>query len=186
LTNHKLTSCCILQSETMTKGKRMNSHCKSSSKRRKKNFLEYVSIIRKSSSNQALLLVFSPLSIQVILSIIAAGSEGPTQKRLLDFLQFEFIDRLNSFASKLVSVILKDAAPAGGPRLSFVNGVWVEKTLSIQPSFKQIVSSNYKATLASVDFLTKVCLYVSPFSRQYMPCFYATFINFKPILFINK
>jgi len=158
----------------------MNSHCESSSKRRKKNssskkteecfphkkikqqpskcFPQYAKhLFAKQPNNNV---VFSPLSLQVVLSIIAAGSEGPTQQQLLDFLQFEYIDHLNSFASQLVSVILKDAAPAGGPRLSFVNGVWVEKTLSIQPSFKQIVSSNYKATLASVDFVTKVCFHI--------------------------
>jgi len=52
--------------------------------------------------------------------------------------------------------VLSDAAPAGGPLLSSVDGVWIEKSLSLQPSFKQIVSSDYKATLASVDFTFKV------------------------------
>ncbi|WJX41295.1 hypothetical protein P8452_28667 [Trifolium repens] len=99
--------------------------------------------------------VFSPLSLQVILSIIAAGSEGPTQRQLLNFLCFKSIHDLTSFFSKLVPFMLKDAAPFGGPRLSFANGVWVEKTLPLRPSFKRIVSSDYKATLASVDFLTK-------------------------------
>ncbi|MCI36964.1 serpin-ZX, partial [Trifolium medium] len=37
--------------------------------------------------------VFSPLSLQIVLSIIAAGSEGPTQQQLLDFLQFESVDQ---------------------------------------------------------------------------------------------
>jgi serpin B len=119
----------------------------------------------KQSNNN---IVFSPLSLQVILSIIAAGSDGPTQQQLLDFLHFESIDHLNSFSSQLVSVILKDAAPAGGPRLSFTNGVWVEKTLSLQASFEQIVSSDYEATLASVDFKTKVCiLCISPSIENY-------------------
>ena len=122
-------------------------------------------LLSENSNNN---IVFSPLSIQVILSIIAAGSEGSTQQQLLDFLRFESIDHLNSFSSQLVSVILKDAAPAGGPRLSFTNGVWVEKTLSLQPSFKQIVSSDYEATLASVDFKTKVCiLCISPSIENY-------------------
>ncbi|WJX34873.1 hypothetical protein P8452_22940 [Trifolium repens] len=107
------------------------------------------------NSNKNNNIVFSPLSIQVILGIIAAGSEGRTQQQLLDFLLFQSIDNLNSYSSQLVSVILKDGAPAGGPRLSFTNGVWVEKSLSLQPSFKQIVSSDYEATLASVDFITK-------------------------------
>jgi len=37
--------------------------------------------------------------------------------------------------------VLFDAAPTGGPRLSFANGVWVEQSLSLQPSFKEIVAT---------------------------------------------
>jgi len=110
-------------------------------------------------------IVFLPLSLQVVLSIIVAGSEGPTQQQLLDFLRFKSIDHLNSFVSHLLSLLLKDAASPDGPRLSFANGVRVEKTLSLQPSFKETVSTDYKAILASVDFINKVCLCV------YLPLF---------------
>jgi serpin B len=34
--------------------------------------------------------------------------------------------------------------------------VWVDQSLTLQPSFKQIVANDYKATLASVDFQNKV------------------------------
>jgi len=101
-------------------------------------------------------IVFSPLSLQIVLSLIAAGSEGPTQQQLVDFLRFKSSNHLNSFASHLLSVLLKDVAHG---RLSFVDGVWVEQTLSLQPSFKKIVCDNYKATPASLDFLTKVCIF---------------------------
>jgi serpin B len=94
--------------------------------------------------------VFSPLSLQIVLSIIAAGSEGPTRQQLLDFLRFKSTDHLNSFVSHLLSVILKDATPSCGPCLSCVNGVWIDQSLSLQPSFNQIMSSDYKATLSSV------------------------------------
>jgi serpin B len=104
--------------------------------------------------------VFSPLSLQIVLSIIAAGSEGPTRQQLLDFLRFKSTDHLNSFVSHLLSVILKDATPSCGPCLSCVNGVWIDQSLSLQPSFNQIISSNYKATLSSVDFQTKVCFLI--------------------------
>ncbi|MCI05803.1 serpin-ZX, partial [Trifolium medium] len=96
------------------------------------------------------------LSCKVVLSIIVAGSEGPTQHQLLSFLGSKSIDNLNSLASKLVSAVLYDDAPLGGPRLSFVNGGWIEQSVSLHPSFKQIVTTDYKAALASVDFLTKV------------------------------
>ncbi|RZC05637.1 serpin-ZX-like [Glycine soja] len=100
-------------------------------------------------------LVYSPLSLHVVLSIIAAGSKGPTLDQLLSFLRSKSTDHLNSFASQLFAVVLSDASPAGGPRLSFADGVWVEQSLSLLPSFKQLVSADYKATLASVDFQTK-------------------------------
>ncbi|XP_068480716.1 serpin-ZX [Phaseolus vulgaris] len=99
--------------------------------------------------------VYSPLSLHVVLSIIAAGSKGPTLDQLLSFLRSKSTDYLNSFASQLVTVVLSDASPAGGPRLSFADGVWVEQTLSLLPSFKHVVNSDYKANLASVDFQTK-------------------------------
>jgi len=111
--------------------------------------------------------VFSPLSLQVMLSIIAAASEGPTQQQLLDFLRSKSIDHLNFFTSHLVSIILSDAAPSGGPRLSFTQGVWVDQTLSLQPSFKEIMATDYKATLASADFQNKVCFYnISHFTNN--------------------
>ncbi|MCH83432.1 serpin-ZX, partial [Trifolium medium] len=100
-------------------------------------------------------IVFSPLSLYTVLSIITAGSEGPTQQQLMSFLQSESIDQLKSLSSQLVSYTLTDATPTGGPLLSFVNGMWVEQSLSLQPSFKEIVATDFKATLASVDFMTK-------------------------------
>ncbi|RHN65720.1 putative Serpin family protein [Medicago truncatula] len=100
-------------------------------------------------------IVFSPLSLQVALSMIAAGSDGPTREQLLDFLLSKSTDHLNSFASHLVSAIISNAAPSGGPCLSFLNGVWVDQSRSLQPSFQQIVSNDYKATLSSVDFKNK-------------------------------
>lgn len=99
--------------------------------------------------------VFSPLSLHVVLSIIAAGSKGPTLDELLTFLRSKSTDHLNSFASQLVAVVLSDGAPAGGPRVSFADGVWVEQSLSLLPSFKELVTTDYEATLASVDFQNK-------------------------------
>jgi serpin B len=122
-------------------------------------------LFSKQSNNN---IVFSPLSIQIILGIIAAGSEGPTQQQILDFLRSKSIHHLNSFASHILSVVLTDPYLTGGPRLSFADGVWIEQSLPLQPTFKQILSSVYKANLASVDFQNKVCFYFF-FPPQSMP-----------------
>ncbi|XP_010255122.1 PREDICTED: serpin-ZX [Nelumbo nucifera] len=100
-------------------------------------------------------LVFSPLSIHIVLSLIAAGSKGPTLDQMLSFLRSKSNNDLNSFASQLVSLILADGSQSGGPLLSFANGVWTEKSLPLKPSFKGIVDTVYKATAKQVDFQSK-------------------------------
>ncbi|KAL6212979.1 hypothetical protein ACLB2K_018194 [Fragaria x ananassa] len=99
--------------------------------------------------------VYSPLSIHVVLSLIAAGSKGPTQEQVLSFLKSKFAGDLNSFASELVAVIFADGSSTGGPRLSNANGIWVDQPLALKPSFKEVVESAYKAALNQVDFQTK-------------------------------
>lgn len=100
-------------------------------------------------------LVFSPLSIEVLLSLIASGSKGSTLEQLLSFLKSKSSDHLNSFSSQLLAVVLTDGSASGGPQLKFANGVWVDNSLSLKPSFKQVVGSTYKAATNQVDFQTK-------------------------------
>lgn len=99
--------------------------------------------------------VLSPLSIHVLLSLIAAGSKGPPLDQLLSFLKSNSTDNLNSFASQIVATVFADASPSGGPRLAFANGVWVDQSLPLKPSFKQVVDTLYKAKLSQADFKTK-------------------------------
>ncbi|XP_071692069.1 serpin-ZX-like [Rutidosis leptorrhynchoides] len=102
--------------------------------------------------------VFSPLSIHVVLNLIASGSKGQTLDHLLSFLKAKNMDELNALSSQLVSMIMIDGSPAvksGGPRLSFANGVWVEQTVSLKPSFKQVVETVHKAACNHVNFQTR-------------------------------
>ncbi|KAK1356878.1 SERPIN domain-containing protein [Heracleum sosnowskyi] len=52
--------------------------------------------------NKASNIVFSPLSLQLVLGLVAAGSEGETLEQLLSFLKAQSTDQLNSLASHLV------------------------------------------------------------------------------------
>ncbi|XP_077233539.1 serpin-ZX-like [Tasmannia lanceolata] len=97
--------------------------------------------------------VFSPLSIHVALSLVASGSNGPTLDQILSFLGSENIDHLNSLSSLLIDSV--HGSRIGGPRLSFVNGVWIDKTLTLRPNFMEIVNSVYRAKADSVDFQNK-------------------------------
>ncbi|KAL6183592.1 hypothetical protein ACLB2K_045003 [Fragaria x ananassa] len=97
-------------------------------------------------------MVYSPLSIHIVLSLIAAGSDGPTQDQLLAFLKSKSTQELNDLASTLVPLFFVEGSPNGGPGLSFTNGVWIDKSLPVKPSFKRVVDTAYKAALKRVDF----------------------------------
>ncbi|CAI9116610.1 OLC1v1017804C1 [Oldenlandia corymbosa var. corymbosa] len=99
--------------------------------------------------------VFSPLSLHVVLGLIAAGSDGPTKDQLLSFLNSKSTDDLNSLSSQLVTAVLADGSPSGGPLLSFANGVWIDQSLSFKPSFNKVVDDVYKAASKQVDFQHK-------------------------------
>ncbi|XVF36210.1 hypothetical protein REPUB_Repub19eG0038700 [Reevesia pubescens] len=100
-------------------------------------------------------MVLSPLLIHVVLGLIAAGSKGPTLEQLLSFLNSKSNENLNFFFAELVFAVFADGSPADGPRLSFANGVWIDKSLPIKQSFKHVVDNVFKASSNQVDFQTK-------------------------------
>ncbi|KAH0660336.1 hypothetical protein KY290_022673 [Solanum tuberosum] len=100
-------------------------------------------------------MVFSPLSIQIVLGLIASGSSGATLDQLLGFLKFNSVEELNSVYARVIADDLADGSPMGGPRLSVANGAWIDQTLSFKHSFKQVMDNVYKAAAASVDIRYK-------------------------------
>ncbi|CAI9116611.1 OLC1v1017805C1 [Oldenlandia corymbosa var. corymbosa] len=110
--------------------------------------------------------VFSPLSLHVVLGLIAAGSDGPTKDQLLSFLKSKSTDELNSLSSQLVTTVFADGSPSGGPRLSFANGVWIDQSMSLKPSFKKVADDVYKAASKQVDFQHKVANEVNAWSEK--------------------
>ena len=116
--------------------------------------------------------VASPLSIHVILSLIAAGSTGKTLEQLLFFLGSPSLSHLNLMSSQLISLILKVSGSGnhtGGPLLSFTNGTWVDARFNLKPSFEEIVKGSYKAKIENVDFVNKVFLSSFPRILYFMP-----------------
>ncbi|KAK1578973.1 hypothetical protein Q3G72_034636 [Acer saccharum] len=94
--------------------------------------------------------VISPLSIHVILSLIALGSKGYTLEQLLFFLQSRNVDHLVSMSSQMAALASPpngthdEDIDAGGPTLSFVNGAWLKKGLKLKPSFQHIVTQTHQ------------------------------------------
>ncbi|CAH8341242.1 unnamed protein product [Eruca vesicaria subsp. sativa] len=100
-------------------------------------------------------LVFSPMSINVLLSIIAAGSSAATREQILSFLMSPSTEHLNTVLTEIVSVALADGSERSDLCLSAANGVWVDQSISLKPSFKELLENSYKATCSQVDFFNK-------------------------------
>ena len=86
---------------------------------------------------------------------MSATLVSSTHDQVLSLLKSKSTDHLNSFASELVAVVFADGSVLGGPRLSFADGLWVDKSHPLKPSFKQVMDTLYKAALAQVDFQRK-------------------------------
>ncbi|KAJ6840835.1 serpin-ZXA-like [Iris pallida] len=99
--------------------------------------------------------VFSPASMRAALSLAAAGSGGETLQQMLSFLGSPTVADLNSSAAAVLGSVTETApasAGAGACQLAFVNGVWVDSSMALKPSFEETATSVYSAVAKSVDF----------------------------------
>ncbi|KAK6912188.1 Serpin domain [Dillenia turbinata] len=102
--------------------------------------------------------VFSPLSLQSNLALLAVGASGFTLNQTLWFLGLKNVEELHSLSSEIMSVASsteQNQTIEEGPLLHFANGVWIDKRYSVSPSFAEIAKGIYKAEVNSADFLTK-------------------------------
>lgn len=101
-------------------------------------------------------LVFSPLSVYAALALVAAGAGGDTLAELLGVLGAGSRDELAGLAGRLAGRALADRSRAGGPRVSFVSGVWYDKTRTLSPSFRDAAVQSFMAETRAADFREKV------------------------------
>ncbi|KAL6132462.1 hypothetical protein ACLB2K_064705 [Fragaria x ananassa] len=95
-------------------------------------------------------MVYSPLSIHIGLSMIAAGETGLSLDQFFSVLKSKTTDHLNSLAFNLVTAVLADGSATGGPCLNFVNGLWILESCPLEPSHQQVLCNSYKARLKQV------------------------------------
>ena len=103
--------------------------------------------------------VLSPLSFHVMLSLIAVGSTGRTLEQLLCHLESTSIDDLNKISSQIVALTSMHRERndlISSLIVSSANGLWVDRSFTLKPSFEKIVKGVYKAEAKEVDFANKV------------------------------
>ncbi|KAM5587522.1 serpin-ZX-like [Rosa sericea] len=99
-------------------------------------------------------MVYSPLSIHIVLSMIAADETGPSLDQFLSVLKSKSTDDLNSLAFNLVTAVLADGSASCGPCLNFANGLWVREPHSLESSYQQVLCNSYKASIKQVTMGT--------------------------------
>ncbi|XP_073355352.1 putative serpin-Z8 [Aegilops tauschii subsp. strangulata] len=100
-------------------------------------------------------LVFSPLSICVVLALLAAGARGKTLEEILRALGALSRRELEDSVARLLDGPLRDRSsePGGsGPSVAFACGVWSDLTQLLKPAFRDAVVGRYRAEASSVDF----------------------------------
>ncbi|KAE8787457.1 Serpin-Z7 [Hordeum vulgare] len=120
--------------------------------------LRLASAISSDPESAATNVAFSPVSLHVALSLVAAGARGATRDQLVAVLGgggAGEAEALQSLAEQVVQFVLADASINSGPRIAFANGVFVDASLSLKPSFQELAVCNYKSEVQSVDFKTK-------------------------------
>ncbi|XP_044390141.1 serpin-Z1A-like [Triticum aestivum] len=117
--------------------------------------LRLASTISSNPKSAASNAAFSPVSLYSALSLLAAGAGSATRDQLVATLGTGKVEGLHALAEQVVQFVLADASSTGGSACRFANGVFVDASLLLKPSFQEIAVCKYKAETQSVDFQTK-------------------------------
>lgn len=109
-------------------------------------------------------IIFSPSSINSAITMHAAGPGGDlVAGGILSYLRSSSLEELKSVFQEISSVVFADHSASGSPKITAANGLWIEKSLPVDPKFKDIFENLFKAIYAPVDFRSKVISFASIF-----------------------
>lgn len=97
-------------------------------------------------------MVFSPLSLQVALSMVANGAseEGRAEIASIFQLQESEMDEMNGYMNRLLTGLKGGCDP--NVILALENSVWLQKGLSVKPLFEQNMKEIFGTGIKLVDF----------------------------------
>lgn len=93
----------------------------------------------------------SPLSLSMLLSMLANGAEGDTYEEILKGLGYSgySIDEINAFNKKLLdNMPVLDKAV----QTNIANALWINKGVVVNESFSETLSERYSAEISTLDF----------------------------------
>lgn len=108
-------------------------------------------IVQEPSPNK----VFSPLSVQLVLSLFLNGAEGQTAQEIAHALGFQHasIDAVNQFHSELRKAL---EGKHQENLLMLANAIWIRASDQLHPDFARVGSAFYALEVHKVDFSNPV------------------------------
>lgn len=105
-------------------------------------------------------IMFSPTSLNFALGMIAEGAEGDTKEILDDYLGTnDFAAYAKEYLDKIKAYNTEDESYGYQSKVKIADAVWVDKGLTLQEKFKNMVSDSFGAEVEAVDFsaVEKTC-----------------------------
>ena len=105
-------------------------------------------------------IMFSPTSLNFALGMIAEGAEGDTKEILDDYLGTnDFAAYAKEYLDKIKAYNTEDERYGYQSKVKIADAVWVDKGLTLQEKFKNMVSDSFGAEVEAVDFsaVEKTC-----------------------------
>jgi serpin B len=98
--------------------------------------------------------VFSPISLQLALSMASELAVGATREEILDKAALPKTAMIRHAGAKRILKQLNTGVAAGGEHvtLAFANGAWLSTTTQFPSSFNPLLQEAYQATLNPADF----------------------------------
>lgn len=100
-------------------------------------------------------MLVSPLSLNAVAAMVGVGCSGRSLDRVLNFAESKSLDQLKSKFSKSMSIVASSCGE-NSPKVSFVNGTWVDKSFPLKPSYQQCLKDMFKADAKNYDFQNQV------------------------------
>ncbi|MFS8924678.1 serpin family protein [Synechococcus sp. B60.1] len=98
-------------------------------------------------------LFFSPLSLRLALSMLYNGAAGETQAAMAKVLEAQelSLNELNWTNAQMVRWLVERSQAEGPIQVQMANGLWVDTTLTLRPSFLQALATYYQAVANRVE-----------------------------------
>ncbi|XP_058184506.1 serpin-Z10-like [Rhododendron vialii] len=97
-------------------------------------------------------LVLSPLSIDVVLNMVAAGSRGRTLEKMLGLLGSNNTEEIRSQSMEMMAMAMDEDEPV----LCLVNGAWFDQRFTPTLSYKDnVLKGIYGCEAKTADFMTR-------------------------------